>query len=177
MATYHEIIAYVRREYGFVSKTCWITHVKSDYATARTASNRTDPSSRAELCPPDKRLALRALRHFGVILQGDQIRTLPPGLPSLQRTRPRPRPAPARRAGLGWRALAQAAFTVGYRGAIGDAPSWPADAAEADRLVRLFTIQKVFYEVAYEVANRPAWLRIPLSGILSFFGNDRRQEQ
>jgi len=76
-------------------------------------------------------------------------------------------------AALGWRALAQAAFTEGYRGAIGDAPSWPADAAEADRLVRLFTIQKVFYEVA----NRPAWLRIPLSGILDLFGNDRRQEQ
>jgi maltose alpha-D-glucosyltransferase / alpha-amylase len=80
-------------------------------------------------------------------------------------------------AALGWRALAQAAFTEGYRGAIGDAPSWPADAAEADRLVRLFTIQKVFYEVAYEVAYRPAWLRIPLSGILDLFGNDRRQEQ
>jgi predicted trehalose synthase len=46
-----------------------------------------------------------------------------------------------------------------------------------DRLVRLFTIQKIFYEVAYEAANRPAWLRIPLSGILDLFGNDRRQEQ
>ena len=69
MATYHEIITYVRREYGFVSKTCWIAHVKSDYGLiARTASNRTDPSSRAESCPPDKRLAIvTALRHFGMI--------------------------------------------------------------------------------------------------------------
>ena len=80
-------------------------------------------------------------------------------------------------AALGWRSLAQAALMEGYREAIGDAPSWPADKGEADRLVRLFTIQKIFYEVAYEAANRPAWLRIPLSGILSLFGNDRRQEQ
>src|SRR5206468_772394 len=63
-------------------------------------------------------------------------------------------------AALGWRSLAQAALTEGYREAIGDAPSWPADKGEADRLVRLFTIQKIFYEVAYEAANRPAWLRI-----------------
>jgi maltose alpha-D-glucosyltransferase/alpha-amylase len=80
-------------------------------------------------------------------------------------------------AALGWRALAQGALMEGYREAIGDAPSWPADKGEADRLVRLFTIQKIFYEVAYEAANRPAWLRIPLSGILDLFGNDRRQEQ
>jgi hypothetical protein len=69
MATYQEIIAYVRREYGFVSKTCWIAHVKSDYGLiTRTASNRTDPSSRAEPCPPDKRFAIvTALRHFSMI--------------------------------------------------------------------------------------------------------------
>jgi maltose alpha-D-glucosyltransferase/alpha-amylase len=79
-------------------------------------------------------------------------------------------------AALAWRTLAQTALMEGYRGAIGDAPSWPADPDEALRLVRLFTIQKIFYEVAYEAANRPTWLRIPLSGILDLFGNDRRQE-
>lgn len=67
---------------------------------------------------------------------------------------------------LAWRDLAQAAFMDGYREAIGDCPSWPADPAEAERLLRVFTIQKLFYEVAYEAANRPAWLGIPLRGVL-----------
>jgi maltose alpha-D-glucosyltransferase / alpha-amylase len=78
---------------------------------------------------------------------------------------------------LQWRDLAQAAFMDGYREAIGDCPSWPADPAEADRLIRLFTIQKLFYEVGYEAANRPAWLRIPLSGIRDLFANNPGQQE
>ena len=31
------------------------------------------------------------------------------------------------------------------------------------RLLRLFMVQKLFYEVGYEAANRPGWLRIPLA--------------
>jgi predicted trehalose synthase len=57
----------------------------------------------------------------------------------------------------------------GYREAIGDCPSWPADPEEASKLLRLFTIQKLFYEVAYEAANRPTWLGIPLGGIRDLF--------
>jgi maltose alpha-D-glucosyltransferase/alpha-amylase len=34
-------------------------------------------------------------------------------------------------------------------------------------LLRLFLIQKAAYEVAYEAANRPAWLHIPIRGILN----------
>jgi predicted trehalose synthase len=37
-------------------------------------------------------------------------------------------------------------------------------------------VQKIFYEVGYEAANRPHWLRIPLAGIRDLFGNERRQE-
>jgi len=28
-------------------------------------------------------------------------------------------------------------------------------------------LEKAFYEVSYELANRPAWVRIPLEGIRS----------
>jgi maltose alpha-D-glucosyltransferase/alpha-amylase len=73
---------------------------------------------------------------------------------------------------LTWRDLARAAFMDGYREAIGDCPSWPADPEESAKLLRLFTIQKLFYEVAYEAANRPTWLGIPLGGIRDLFRDD-----
>jgi maltose alpha-D-glucosyltransferase/alpha-amylase len=41
---------------------------------------------------------------------------------------------------------------------------WVRPAAEAP-LLDLFLIEKAAYEVRYEVANRPAWLRIPLRGL------------
>ena len=48
-------------------------------------------------------------------------------------------------------------------------PVWPADDATAERLLRVFVIQKLFYEVTYEAANRPNWLTIPLRGISGLF--------
>ena len=57
---------------------------------------------------------------------------------------------------LSWRAIARPSPA---------APSWPADPAEADRLLKLFLLDKVLYEIRYEAANRPAWLRIPLAGL------------
>jgi maltose alpha-D-glucosyltransferase/alpha-amylase len=77
---------------------------------------------------------------------------------------------------MAWRDLAQAAFLNGYREAIGDCPVWPADPAETERLLRLFIIQKLFYEVGYEAANRPAWLRIPLNGIRDLLGDNSERE-
>ena len=37
-------------------------------------------------------------------------------------------------------------------------------------LLELFLIQKAAYEVQYEAANRPAWLSIPIRGLLSIVG-------
>jgi maltose alpha-D-glucosyltransferase/alpha-amylase len=33
------------------------------------------------------------------------------------------------------------------------------------RLLDLFTLEKVAYEIAYEAANRPAWLEVPVRGL------------
>jgi len=41
-----------------------------------------------------------------------------------------------------------------------------ADWQEARRLLELFMLEKAFYELRYELDNRPAWVRIPLQGIL-----------
>jgi len=34
-------------------------------------------------------------------------------------------------------------------------------------LLQLFTLEKAFYELRYELSNRPDWVRIPLHGILA----------
>jgi maltose alpha-D-glucosyltransferase/alpha-amylase len=70
---------------------------------------------------------------------------------------------------LAWRGLVAATFQDEYRATIGDCPSWPTDPAVAEALLRWFVIQKLFYEVGYEAANRPAWLQIPLRAIRELF--------
>jgi maltose alpha-D-glucosyltransferase/alpha-amylase len=58
------------------------------------------------------------------------------------------------------------AFLDGYRAAIGDAATYPADEHLRQRLLRLFLIEKCLYEIRYELNNRPAWLGIPVQGLL-----------
>jgi maltose alpha-D-glucosyltransferase / alpha-amylase len=43
---------------------------------------------------------------------------------------------------------------------------WPADSAAADRLLNFFLLEKAFYEIEYELAHRPEWLRVPLTGAI-----------
>jgi len=52
-----------------------------------------------------------------------------------------------------WEAMARAAFLRGY----GDTC--------APALIALFELEKLFYELAYELNNRPTWVWIPLIGI------------
>jgi hypothetical protein len=69
MATYLQIQNRVRKEKGFVPKSCWIAHVKSDYGlTKRIAPNRIDTSARKHPCPGDKRKPIvNALKYFQMI--------------------------------------------------------------------------------------------------------------
>ncbi len=41
------------------------------------------------------------------------------------------------------------------------------DDSFADALLDLFLVQKAVYEVGYELASRPAWVTIPLRGLLT----------
>jgi len=45
-------------------------------------------------------------------------------------------------------------------------PDWD----QARGLVKLFTFEKAFYELRYELNNRPAWTPIPLKGLLDLLG-------
>ena len=39
--------------------------------------------------------------------------------------------------------------------------------AQADRLLKAYLLEKALYELLYELNNRPAWVRLPLAGILA----------
>ena len=64
-----------------------------------------------------------------------------------------------------WEQQARDAFVRGYDAAA--AAAGLTDATTSGRgLVDLFEFEKVFYELRYELDNRPDWVRIPLQGIL-----------
>ncbi|WP_261763726.1 hypothetical protein, partial [Acetobacter tropicalis] len=69
MATYSDIQAWVKKEYGFTAKTCWIAHILSEHGkTSRKAPNRQHPDKRVHPCPDHRRPQVEeALRHFGKI--------------------------------------------------------------------------------------------------------------
>ncbi|HJW83146.1 MAG TPA: alpha-amylase, partial [Anaerolineae bacterium] len=42
--------------------------------------------------------------------------------------------------------------------------------AEVQGLIELFELEKALYELRYEVGNRPAWINLPLQGVLALCG-------
>jgi maltose alpha-D-glucosyltransferase/alpha-amylase len=65
-----------------------------------------------------------------------------------------------------WFAWNAAAFLRGYRGSTAGASFLPVDDDEWATLLDAFLLHKAFYEVAYELGNRPDWVAIPLRGVL-----------
>jgi maltose alpha-D-glucosyltransferase / alpha-amylase len=62
-------------------------------------------------------------------------------------------------------ATASEAFRKAYQAVLDEAPHPWLDKESAERLLRLFLIEKAAYEICYEAANRPAWLAFPLRGL------------
>lgn len=55
MATYIQIMEYVKSKYGYSPKTCWIADVKEQMGlTLRQAPNRLDKRRRKNPCPENK---------------------------------------------------------------------------------------------------------------------------
>jgi maltose alpha-D-glucosyltransferase/alpha-amylase len=65
-----------------------------------------------------------------------------------------------------WYHWVSAAYLRGYRQATAGASFLPTDDDEWAILLDAFLFQKAYYEVAYELSNRPDWVSIPLRGIL-----------
>jgi len=65
-----------------------------------------------------------------------------------------------------YRQRSQAAFLAGYRLAAAQVPhAWREEDGAAAAL-RLFSLEKIAYEIAYEAEFRPDWLVVPLQGLL-----------
>jgi maltose alpha-D-glucosyltransferase / alpha-amylase len=66
-----------------------------------------------------------------------------------------------------WERSAAAAFLRAYRETAQGAEFLPADTSDFHKLLDVFLLDKALYEVRYELNARPAWVRIPLMGIMS----------
>jgi trehalose synthase-fused probable maltokinase len=73
-------------------------------------------------------------------------------------------------AGRAWTRQVTDAYLRAYLQAVGDAPFVPRDPAQRQRLLSYYELEKVVYEVGYELNNRPTWLEIPLRGLLAVSG-------
>jgi maltose alpha-D-glucosyltransferase / alpha-amylase len=66
-----------------------------------------------------------------------------------------------------WVRCVAAEFLRAYRETAQGAGLLPVDPAEFRRVLDVFLVDKALYEVLYELNARPAWVRIPLMGIIS----------
>jgi trehalose synthase-fused probable maltokinase len=71
-------------------------------------------------------------------------------------------------------AALRAAFLEGYQTRViaAGAPFLPADAGAIQGWIRFFELEKALYEIEYEINNRPAWVHIPLTGMLEIVAGD-----
>ncbi len=64
-----------------------------------------------------------------------------------------------------WEQWVAASFLRAYRHETANASFIPADPAGFKTLLEAYLFDKAFYELDYELENRPTWVRIPLAGI------------
>lgn len=69
MATYKDIQAFIKKENGYVPKTCWIAHMKElQGLKPRISASRISPDKRVHPCPENKQAdVLAAFQHFGMV--------------------------------------------------------------------------------------------------------------
>jgi len=53
-----------------------------------------------------------------------------------------------------------------YRETLGDTRLWPQDEDQSQKLLDFFLLEKAFYEIEYELTNRPDWAGIPVEATL-----------
>jgi maltose alpha-D-glucosyltransferase / alpha-amylase len=66
-----------------------------------------------------------------------------------------------------WERSVAAEFLRAYRETAKDAEFLPANSADFRKLLDFFLLDKGLYELLYELNSRPAWVRIPMMGIMS----------
>ena len=71
----------------------------------------------------------------------------------------------------GWRREVSEAFLESYRAEALGCASFPQDPTHARDLIQLFTFEKAFYELHYEMDHRPDWIALPLEGLLEMLAH------
>lgn len=74
-----------------------------------------------------------------------------------------------------WRDRATETFLGAYREAMTHPRLWPADPQDAAKVLNFFLLEKAFYEIEYELAHRPDWLRVPLTGTLRILSQETHE--
>jgi len=69
-----------------------------------------------------------------------------------------------------WQQWVSAAFLARYRRVAAQGSFLPPDDGDFGRLLNGYMLAKALYELAYELNNRPDWVRIPLGGVLQLLG-------
>jgi maltose alpha-D-glucosyltransferase/alpha-amylase len=72
-----------------------------------------------------------------------------------------------RRWSRAWEDFVSAQYLAGYLEVASGAPFLPKSVEHIDLLLAFYGIEKAVYEIGYELDNRPDWLPIPISGLLS----------
>jgi maltose alpha-D-glucosyltransferase/alpha-amylase len=70
-----------------------------------------------------------------------------------------------------WTHWASVAFLKAYFSSAGQGEFLPKTTKELKTLLEANLINKALYELGYELNNRPAWLKIPLQGILQLMAS------
>lgn len=65
-----------------------------------------------------------------------------------------------------WKDWVSASFLQAYLHEAGEADFLPHDMEDVARLLKILSVEKAMYELAYELKNRPDWVEIPLDGLL-----------
>ncbi len=80
---------------------------------------------------------------------------------------------------MAWERIVRAAFLQGYGEAV-DRHAGPRFVPQGDaafrRVVRVFEVEKAFYELSYEFNNRPAWIAVPAKGLLRLLPQGGRED-
>ncbi len=74
-----------------------------------------------------------------------------------------------------WRDRSTEAFLAAYHEAMMNVNLWPADPQGSDRMLNFFLLEKVLYEIGYELAHRPEWLRVPLTGMIRILSQNSNE--
>ncbi len=75
-----------------------------------------------------------------------------------------------------WRDRSAAEFLAAYRDTMSNQRLWPADAHAAEQMLNFFLLEKALYEIEYELAHRPEWLRVPLTGMIRILSQQQTEE-